>query len=338
MIMGWLKKILIALVIFIVFILLIAMLSDDGGSDKPSVTTPPKTNGQTNGDGGTTTPPPTTLPPAPANCDIVFTSDLHQVAIGEQGSELYCMDSNGGNIKRITNNNYYEHHADVSPTRNEIVTTTLFTEGNVEHELDTNAEIVIWNFEGEMVKRLTNNARSENVPQWSPDGNKVTFHGGNSIGDLSIYVINRDGTNEQKLTDGGVDVDPSFSPTGEIVFSRGNKIMIMNDDGSNLRVLADLEIHPEDPIFADSNTIVFEAKVGGIYHIYSINKDGTNLQQLTDNNYHEAMPKPVGNKLVFWGHGDRPAGTNIWIMNKDGSGLKSIMEQVTNSQMPTGNQ
>lgn len=270
------------------------------------------------------------------SCKIVFTSDLHQVSIGEQGSELYCMDTDGSNIKRITDNNVFEFHADVSPKRDEIVTVTLLEEGKDKTgELDSNAELIIWDFEGNIVKRLTNNNRPESVPHWSPDGEKITFFAGNSVGNLNIYTINRDGTNEKKLTSGGVDVDPSYSPSGEIIFSRGNKIMIMDGDGDNLRVLVELDITPEDAIFVGSK-IFFEANTG-FFDIYSINKDGSNLKKLTDGDFHEAMPQPVGNKITYWTVGDKQAGTSIKIMSQDGSNQKDLISQITNSQMPTGN-
>jgi Tol biopolymer transport system component len=279
-------------------------------------------------------------------CDIVFTSDLHSVGIGEQGSELYCIKKDGSNKKRITNNNYFEFHADVSPVRQEIVTVTLFEEGSDKNgELDTNSELIIWDFNGNIVKRLTNNNRPESVPHWSPDGEKVTFFAGNTIGKLNIYTINRGGTNEQKLTSGGVDVDPSFSPDGEIIFSRGKKIMIMNEDGSNLKTLAELEIDPEDPIFIDPNTIAFETKISNVgnyglgdYDIYLINKDGTNLRDISQNNFVDALPQPIGNKITFWRIQEGKQGTQIVVMDFDGTNQQELPIQLSNNQMPTGNQ
>lgn len=280
------------------------------------------------------------------NCDVVFTSDLHEVGIDEQGTELYCIKTDGTNLRRITNNNYFEFHADVSSTRNEIVTITLFEEGsNPNDELDKEAELVIWDFNGNIVKRLTTNTRPESVPHWSPDGEKIAFFAGEKVGKINIYIINRDGTNEKKLTSGGTDVDPSFTPEGEIVFSRGDKIMIMDTNGNNLRTLVELDIGPEDPIFIDSNTIVFESKTSakgnygyGDYDLYLINKDGTNLRDISNDVNVEAMAQPVGNNLLtFWSLREGESGTKIMIMDKDGSNKKDLLNQITNSQMPTGN-
>lgn len=317
------------IIIAIILVLLIAMLSEEGPK------TPP-----VNGDGE--------MPDVPlgrySNCDIVFTSDLHEIGIGEQGSELYCIKNDGSGLKRITNNNYFEFHADVSPTRQEIVTVTLFEKGSRDDELDKEAELVIWGFDGKMIKRLTNNNRPESVPHWSPDGEKIVFFAGEKVGKLNIYIINRDGTGERKLTSGGTDVDPSFNPEGEIIFSRGKKIMIMNGDGSNLNTLLELDIEPEDPIFIDSNTIAFEAKTSsegnyglGDYDIFLVNKDGSNLRDISNNDYADAMPQPVSNKLTFWRIQEGEAGTKIIIMDKDGSNQKSLITQVSNNQMPTGN-
>lgn len=276
--------------------------------------------------------------------DIIFTSDLHNVGCDEQGYELYSIKKDGSGLRRITNNNYLEFHADVSPVRQEIVTVTLFERGSdANSELDKEAELVIWDFEGSIVRRLTDDKRPESVPHWSPDGEKIVFFAGYHPGSLNIYIINRDGTDERRLTNSGYDVDPSFTPEGDIIFSRGKKIMIMDQNGKNISVLADLEITPEDPVFIDKETIGFESKTGskgnwgfGNYGIFLINRGGSGFKNITQDLYANAMPQPVGDKITFWRITDKP-GTEIMIMDKDGSNKKSLLTQISNNQMPTGN-
>src|SRR6185295_7400891 len=50
--------------------------------------------------------------------------------------------------------------------------------------------------DGSNQHRLTNSARNDYNPSWSPDGSKIAF-----AGDNQIYVINSDGTNEVLLSD-----------------------------------------------------------------------------------------------------------------------------------------
>ena len=277
-------------------------------------------------------------------CDIVFTSDFHDPGCPEQQYELYCIKEDGSGLRRITNNDYFEFHADVSPTRQEILTITLFEEGKDKGgEMDKNAEIVIWDFNGNIVKRVTNNQRTEAVPHWSADGEKIMFFVPEK-GNFNIYIIDRDGCNEKKLTSGKLDFDPAPSPNNEIIFARGKSLMLMNEDGSNLREIIELEHEPADPIFIDSNTIVFEiqpSKSGnygyGDFDIFSVNKDGTGLKELSNNDYVDVMPQPTGNKITFWRIAEGQEGTQLMIMDKDGSNQKELLTEIANSQMPTGN-
>jgi TolB protein len=71
-------------------------------------------------------------------------------------------------------------------------------------------------------------------PCWSPDGLKITFVGS----DMSIWVMNEDGSSKTKLTAPGVgeeDSHPNWSPDGtKIIYDRNpSSVWIMNADGSN---------------------------------------------------------------------------------------------------------
>ena len=113
----FIKKLFILIIIIGAIILAIALLS--GPSDNPYSHGPDFPDDYSD-----------SKPGHYAGCDIVFSSDLHSVGIGEQGSELYCIKKDGSNLRRITNNNYFEFHADVSPTRQEIATITLPSKGS----------------------------------------------------------------------------------------------------------------------------------------------------------------------------------------------------------------
>ncbi len=84
---------------------------------------------------------------------------------------------------------------------------------------------------------LTNSPEAEDAnPHISPDGNKIAFSS-DMDGIFHIYVMDTDGGNVTKLTDGPAgDLSPRWSPDGnEIAFSRTGAIYIMNSDGSNLQ-------------------------------------------------------------------------------------------------------
>jgi len=88
--------------------------------------------------------------------------------------------------------------------------------------------------------------RGGSCPTWSPDGKRIAFvRGADDRAD--IFVMNADGTNQQRLTaDGVYDNDPAWSPDGKrIAYVRGshrgdtadNQLVAMNPDGSRKRLV-----------------------------------------------------------------------------------------------------
>jgi TolB protein len=83
-------------------------------------------------------------------------------------------------------------------------------------------------------------------PQWSPDGQRVTWYSDREGGGAhdTIYVANGDGTDEQKVTAG---VFPTWTPDGRIVFSdqdgEGAGLFIVNADGSGRRRLVERAVY-----------------------------------------------------------------------------------------------
>ena len=122
----------------------------------------------------------------------------------------------------------------------------------------------------------------------SPDGKKIIFS--HSI-DLSsqMFISNLDGTDLLQLTDSNQNhYEPIFSPDGKwILFIREDI-----DDSSNL-VLINLDTNEELAIIIDlpgwksnlswspnGDWITFVAKNKGMYKIYIVRPDGTNLSQI----------------------------------------------------------
>ena len=77
---------------------------------------------------------------------------------------------------------------------------------------------------------------------FSPDGSEILF-AANHDGDLEIFVVNADGSDQRQLTDNdGQDFFPSWSPDGNtIVFSSDRsgavELFLMDTDGGNQRPL-----------------------------------------------------------------------------------------------------
>jgi len=86
--------------------------------------------------------------------------------------------------------------------------------------------------------RLTTNRLAEGGRiAWSPDGSKIAFYA-SSNADLDIYVMDADGGNVTRLTEGpSHDRSPTWSPDGRrIAFTSDrdgdDEVYIMNADGT----------------------------------------------------------------------------------------------------------
>jgi Tol biopolymer transport system component len=185
--------------------------------------------------------------------------------------------------------------------------------------------------------RLTTDSDAENYPSWSPDGKRLVYQ--RDFNGAAIYVINADGTGEQRLSPTpGFDVDPSWSPDGtKIVYARVlevpqpntapmTDIRIMNVDGTGDHAILANTVFSVEPRWSVNDQLVFMSLMNGSdLQIYVMNVDGTALRQLTSSaNNGDPVWSPDGTRITFGS--DREGGNklNIFAMNADGSQLAQL--------------
>jgi Tol biopolymer transport system component len=99
------------------------------------------------------------------------------------------------------------------------------------------------NSDGGGLRQLTDPPKgfSDRQPSWSPDGTKIAFTRGSDGGRADVFLISADGTHIRKLTGKTDSSSPDFAPDGKkIVFvgyKGGDKLYVMNTDGTNVRRL-----------------------------------------------------------------------------------------------------
>ena len=101
---------------------------------------------------------------------------------------------------------------------------------------DSSIEIALLDIETGNITRLTFNDFRENVPKFSPDGDKIVFESY----DTYIYTMNSDGTNLKKVAE--LARFPQWSPDGEKIVYRyyeSNSIWVVDPDGFNKKKLFD---------------------------------------------------------------------------------------------------
>lgn len=103
-------------------------------------------------------------------------------------------------------------------------------------------DIGVINVDGSGFRELTNHPSKDRYPAWSPDGRQIAFSSErNHRG--GIFLMNADGSDMQRLTDGGEE-RPSWSPDGQkIAFHVERKdsafIGVMKKNGRNMKLVGE---------------------------------------------------------------------------------------------------
>ena len=166
----------------------------------------------------------------------------------------------------------------------------------------------------------------------SPAGSKVVYAllgGTENPTNLrtGIYIVDIEGGTPRLLLAGPHPphhmAHPTFSPDGEQIAyfdgggDHGNKLWVMNADGSGVRVLIDQEFgHVDDLGWSpDGSRLAFSALYGG--GVWIVGVDGSGLTEVVP---HGGAPRwsPTGSRLAF----QSPGG--IWVINGVGSGLRQV--------------
>ena len=149
--------------------------------------------------------------------------------------EIYSMNADGSDQRRLTNNIYDDNFPSWSPNSSQIVFST---------DRDGNVEVYIMNPDGSGQRRVTNSRVNAKVPYWSPDGTRIIIESDmdpNLGGDVDIFAMDQDGSNQVRLT-ASTDAEglPSWSPDGSLILFDWNRmsISVMNSDGTGQKIVS----------------------------------------------------------------------------------------------------
>ena len=240
--------------------------------------------------------------------------------------EIYSMNSDGSNHRRLTNNEVTEDAGKWSPNGQKIVYHRF--EGSTPH-------IWLMNADGTGQTQLTGNTTADARPSWRPDGQKILFSRCNASGVCDLYTMNPDGTGQTVfplLTTANDEDTGSYSPDGTkvtFVCSTGGSsfanvnICTANADGSN-RQQTTIGVSPvviSAPMFSpDSTRVVFVRQgTSSVFSsdIFTTNLDGSSPTQLTNDNFPDLGPiwSPNGQTIATSSQREEATFTEIYTMN-----------------------
>ncbi|MEA2492480.1 MAG: hypothetical protein QOJ29_391 [Thermoleophilaceae bacterium] len=269
------------------------------------------------------------------NGRIAFTSDR------SGDPEIYTMNPDGSDLKRLTNAPGEDALAKWSPDGRRIVFYS---------QRDGQREIYVMNADGSDQMRLTNDPADDQYPAWSPDGGRIAF-GTNRDGSSQreIYVVNADGTGLARLTTTppaasglpGISDFPAWSSDGRIAFGsiRGAlttlQLFVMGGDGSNPTQVTNDQVGALVPSWSpDGRRLVYYSERSNNGDVFLVNADGTGETQLTNAPGEDvtAVWSPDGTKIVFTSQRDGNA--ELYVMNADGSGQTRLTNDPSTEVAP----
>ena len=98
-----------------------------------------------------------------------------------------------------------------------------------------NTDIYVMDSDGKHRQRVTTHDAEDIQPTWSPDGRKIAFVSNRNQGFIQIWVIDADGRNPIRLTDGVWDEHPDWSPDGQKIAYQASRKKALNIENGTMK-------------------------------------------------------------------------------------------------------
>jgi len=214
---------------------------------------------------------------------IAFAVSMKELGTNLQIDDIFAVDRNGMNMKRLTSEPGVDAEPAWSPKGERIA---------YRHLDATTGYSSIWVMDADGSNKVKLTAALEggwsmSAPSWSPDGNRIAFAALSRVGTTSaIWTMNADGSDQRQRTTStdGFDTEPTWSASGsQIAFSRifaGDRdiAIVTLASGDVQRIsLPGTQWHPAwSP---DGSHIAFWQPAGPtVSGIYTMRADGTNVR------------------------------------------------------------
>ncbi len=260
--------------------------------------------------------------PGLALTSIAFHSDRN----GFQ--ELYLMDYDGRNQRRISGHKSTSGYSDWSPAGDAIAYMSYFagSPGLYYVELASGNKVPIFR-EGTLSLS----------PSFSPGGQRLAFaHSRQS--NVDVYTCDRACQEPARLTrSGAIDTNPSWSPEGDqlaFTSSRSGRpnVYVMNLDGSNVRRISFEGEYNDGASWQPGGThIAYASREGNKFRIAATNLVDLKTTILTagPDSYEEPCYSPDGRRILFTQR--RGKESQVYVMNADGSDWRQLTHEGNSS-------
>lgn len=223
--------------------------------------------------------------------------------------ELYLVNADGTNRRRLTATTTDESQGSISPDGTRILFTSFVNPGYPE------LHVMAIDGSGRTVLLAGDSNGNFSDPKWSPDGTRIAFTRNDKEADVCVMTVQTATVSCLTGDTGDLAYQPDWSP-----------------DGSKLAFVM-------DPF------VIKGQKVESNPEIWVMNADGGGRTRLTNSPLSESQPAwaPDGSKIAFTRRhlssdvvaDDQSGDGEIWVMNADGSGQKNLTNHPDNDRDPS---
>ncbi len=260
-----------------------------------------------------------------AHTKIVFVNNA------SKSKELYIVDYDGYNLKKLTSYNSINLLPKWSPKGDEIVFTT-YRYGN--------PDLYAISPDGSGLRKVSDIQGLNIAGSYSPDGLVIalTISRGSQP---NLYLIDRSGRIIKRLsTDNTIETSPCFAPNGrEIVLISDRagypQLYIMDTEGFNIRRINTSGFCDSPAWSPRGDKIVFTMRLGREhYDLYVYDLPTATVSRLTQDERNNENPSwaPDGRFIVFTS--DRTGKNELYTIAVDGSGLRKVLDAKGSSYTP----
>jgi TolB protein len=236
-----------------------------------------------------------------ARSKIAFASDRDSQK-GKKTKEIYLVDYDGWNPRRVTTNRALNILPAFSPDGRMLA--------YISFRSNFPELMFAWIFEGRSTGFPPGSGQQLLGHSFSPDGKKIAY-ASNKSGNMDIWIANVDGTDARRLTTtASIDTAPFFSPTGnEIAFTSARsgtpQIWVMDTEGLNPRRVTTVGNYNDAPAWnpaKEYSEIAYTSRIEGrLFDVAVVDVSNGQVRQITAGRGSCEYPTwaPNGRHLAF---------------------------------------